>query len=66
MKIKQCIKKIAFLCLVAGLLISGILGMGVSAQKKKTVISSRKACRNSRKTIKKPGRTQGTVTVDYG
>ncbi|RHU97193.1 hypothetical protein DXB96_03505 [Clostridium sp. OM07-10AC] len=42
MKIKQCIKKIAFLCLVAGLLISGILGMGVSAQKKKTVISSKK------------------------
>ena len=42
MKIRQCIKKIAFLCLVAGLLISGILGMGVSAQKKKTVISSKK------------------------
>ena len=28
--------------------------------------SRRKACRNSRKTIKKPGRTQGTVTADYG
>ena len=28
--------------------------------------SSRKACRNSRKTIKKLGRTQGTVTADYG
>lgn len=42
MKIRQCIKKIAFLCLVAGLLISGILGMGVSAQKKKTIISSKK------------------------
>ena len=42
MKIRQCIKKIACLYLVAGLLISGILGMGVSAQKKKTVISSKK------------------------
>ena len=28
--------------------------------------SSRKACRNSTKTIKKLGRTQGTVTADYG
>lgn len=28
--------------------------------------SRRKACRNSRKTIKKPGRTQGIVTADYG